>query len=125
MYASSDTTLVQFTSDGDLYYLPAAFGNGWSVSQSATWQKLDYKVAGLTGSPSTTASASQTAASGSTSTASAASSSATATGSQTTTGSPSAQSTAANNNNSQGRNEAKWMSGLLGAVACVCLFFSF
>ena len=50
VYAASTDSLVQFTSNGDIYFLPSAFGNGWNVQVSATWQKSSFSVAGLTGS---------------------------------------------------------------------------
>lgn len=53
-YAASANTLVQFTSSGDVYYLPSAFGNGWTVQANAAWQKLGYSVAGLSGASQST-----------------------------------------------------------------------
>ena len=59
-YAASDTSLVQLTSTGELYYLPV-FGSsaevgGYAVKSDAAWSKIGYTLAGGSGSSSNSSS---------------------------------------------------------------------
>lgn len=46
-YVSSDTSLVQMTSSGDIYYLEGAYGDGYAAKSDASWKKLAYTVNGV------------------------------------------------------------------------------
>lgn len=55
VYTASDADLVQLTSDGELYYLPSVFTNGYAVRADSAWEKIDYTVKGLASSNTSTA----------------------------------------------------------------------
>ncbi|WWD16720.1 hypothetical protein CI109_101151 [Kwoniella shandongensis] len=55
-YAASPSAIVQVDASGNIYYLNNPVGSDYTVSSSATWQKLSYTLATSGGSSNTTSS---------------------------------------------------------------------
>ncbi|GHJ89848.1 hypothetical protein NliqN6_6250 [Naganishia liquefaciens] len=133
-YAASDTALVQMDSQGALYYVTGAFGNGWQVPSGLAWEKSGYTLAGVTGSGGASSSS---AASGSMTASSSAATASGVTTASRTAGASSASNGASRTSSSAGSaattspasGAAAALGGvngalLAGALACVGIAFA-
>ncbi|WVQ79164.1 hypothetical protein IAT38_001260 [Cryptococcus sp. DSM 104549] len=122
-YAASPGSIVQITSSGDIYYLANPVQADYTVSSSATWEKLGYSLSG-TGASSSSSSASSSASGTASASGSAAASgsgssaaSGSATGSAAASGSSAASTGGASSAAVAGVAKGDLLGLALGAVA--------
>jgi hypothetical protein len=60
-YAASNNALAQIDSNGDIYYISSAINSDYTIASGASWTKLGYSLAGVSGGSSSSASASASA----------------------------------------------------------------
>lgn len=118
-FASSDTSLVQLDGSGALYYLEGAYGNGWQVSSSASWQKMSYTLAGLSGGSSGSSSSSASSGASSSSSAATGSQASMTSGSMTGSGSSTASAAGSSSTNSKSAAVAGVSAQVGFAMMCV------
>ncbi|OXB33434.1 hypothetical protein LQV05_001839 [Cryptococcus neoformans] len=105
-YAASPYALVQVDAAGDIYYMSNPVQSDYTVSSSASWEKLGYSLIGVRESTSNNSSSSSTASSTSTATGAAAGSASGSVTRSSSTGDASASASSASNSSSGARKMA-------------------